>query len=312
VIAIDDVHWADPLTLFALRVLPGRLAASPVAWVLSSRPAPAEAIGGVLTAAEETLTVTRLPLGPLSAEALAELAHDRLGTEPAPPIRELLGRVGGNPFWAVQVIDGLTWRQRQGLDQRDMHAELIRHVQRRMRPLDPEVAELGAERNPGVRSLLGVAQQTRGLVERDPGRLAEAVETFRAGPRPMLLAWALGDHAALAREAGDRATADSRLKEAVTLLEEIGAAPDALADPRLRVAFDARRTRGPKRAAHGRESLTDAERRVAELVSAGHSNRSTAAEIGISPNTVSTHLRAVYSKLGVSSRVQLSNQLREP
>lgn len=35
VIAIDDVHWADRLTRFALRVLPGRLAASPVTWVLA-------------------------------------------------------------------------------------------------------------------------------------------------------------------------------------------------------------------------------------------------------------------------------------
>ena len=36
VIAIDDAHWADRLTRFALRVLPGRLAGSPVTWVLTS------------------------------------------------------------------------------------------------------------------------------------------------------------------------------------------------------------------------------------------------------------------------------------
>jgi hypothetical protein len=31
------VHWADRLTRFALRILPGRLAASPVVWILTSR-----------------------------------------------------------------------------------------------------------------------------------------------------------------------------------------------------------------------------------------------------------------------------------
>jgi DNA-binding NarL/FixJ family response regulator len=48
------------------------------------------------------------------------------------------------------------------------------------------------------------------------------------------------------------------------------------------------------------------ERRVAELICDGHTNRSAAAELHLSPSTINTHLRAVFTKLGVHSRVQLA------
>ena len=61
----------------------------------------------------------------------------------------------------------------------------------------------------------------------------------------------------------------------------------------------------------GWAALTATEYRVVELISAGHSNRSAAAELGVSPNTVNTHLRAVFRKLDVKSRVQLTIAYRE-
>jgi DNA-binding CsgD family transcriptional regulator len=61
----------------------------------------------------------------------------------------------------------------------------------------------------------------------------------------------------------------------------------------------------------GRKPLTDAERRVAYLIADGHTDRSAAKTLGISVNTVSTHIRSAYTKLGVQSRVQLTNTLRE-
>src|SRR5258708_39768011 len=60
----------------------------------------------------------------------------------------------------------------------------------------------------------------------------------------------------------------------------------------------------------GPDSLTEAERRVAVLIAAGHSNRSAATELGVSVNTIGTHLRSAFAKLGVQSRVQLANLLR--
>jgi DNA-binding CsgD family transcriptional regulator len=61
--------------------------------------------------------------------------------------------------------------------------------------------------------------------------------------------------------------------------------------------------------ATGWASLTEAERRVATLISEGHTNKSAASALGVSINTVGTHLRAVFAKLGVQSRVQLANCL---
>jgi DNA-binding CsgD family transcriptional regulator len=57
--------------------------------------------------------------------------------------------------------------------------------------------------------------------------------------------------------------------------------------------------------------LTPTELRVVDLISAGHSNRSAAVELGVSPNTINTHLRSVFRKLDVKSRVQLTNAYRE-
>ena len=57
--------------------------------------------------------------------------------------------------------------------------------------------------------------------------------------------------------------------------------------------------------------LTEAQRRVVYLIADGHTDRSAAKALGISVNTVGTHIRAAYTKLGVQSRVQLTNVLRE-
>jgi DNA-binding CsgD family transcriptional regulator len=50
----------------------------------------------------------------------------------------------------------------------------------------------------------------------------------------------------------------------------------------------------------------DSERRVAELVAEGSTNREAAAALVISMHTVDSHLRHVFGKLGISSRVQLA------
>ena len=176
------------------------------------------------------------------------------------------------------------------------------------------VAELGAQRNPGVSTMAGVALQVRGLVNNDPGALGQAVSILRTAPRPLLLAQALADHAAALTAAGQRAAASERMEEASRRFDAIGAVPGALAGVAISETAHARRKRGAAARpppAHGMPSLTETERRVAELISAGHSSRSAAAELVVSPNTINTHLRSTFTKLGVRSRVQLANLLRE-
>jgi DNA-binding CsgD family transcriptional regulator len=77
--------------------------------------------------------------------------------------------------------------------------------------------------------------------------------------------------------------------------------------PDLRYQRTARRRgRGErKRPTSGRASLTPAERDVVRLVSEGLTNNDIATRLFVSPRTVQTHLTHVYSKLGLTSRVQL-------
>jgi DNA-binding CsgD family transcriptional regulator len=56
----------------------------------------------------------------------------------------------------------------------------------------------------------------------------------------------------------------------------------------------------------GWERLTDTEARVAELVAQGLTNRQVAAKVFMSRHTVDTHLRHIFRKLAIASRVQLA------
>jgi DNA-binding CsgD family transcriptional regulator len=58
------------------------------------------------------------------------------------------------------------------------------------------------------------------------------------------------------------------------------------------------------------EGLTPAERRVADLVAKGLTNREVAATLFLSERTVATHLSHIYAKLGVRSRTELARRLR--
>jgi DNA-binding CsgD family transcriptional regulator len=59
----------------------------------------------------------------------------------------------------------------------------------------------------------------------------------------------------------------------------------------------------------GWELLTPAEREVAELVCTGLTNKQIAATSLCSPHTVDSHLRAIYRKLGVTSRAALAGHV---
>ncbi|MFF7189977.1 helix-turn-helix transcriptional regulator [Streptomyces sp. NPDC008222] len=71
-----------------------------------------------------------------------------------------------------------------------------------------------------------------------------------------------------------------------------------------------RRAAAVERPVQGWEALTASERKVARIIAEGHTNRSAADLLVVSPHTVNTHLTSVFRKLSVSSRVQLANLVR--
>jgi len=66
------------------------------------------------------------------------------------------------------------------------------------------------------------------------------------------------------------------------------------------------RRRSDDVAAAGWESLTGAERRVAELVAQGLTNREAGERLFLSHHTVGFHLRSIFRKLGTNTRVELA------
>ncbi|OBA78154.1 transcriptional regulator [Mycobacterium sp. 1164966.3] len=74
------------------------------------------------------------------------------------------------------------------------------------------------------------------------------------------------------------------------------------------VAYAQRRRGERKRASSGWASLTRAEHDVVKLVSEGLGNKEIAARLFVSPRTVHAHLTHIYTKLGLSSRLQLAQE----
>lgn len=170
-------------------------------------------------------------------------------------------------------------------------------------------AAVAAERNPGVASLDGLALQVRGLVDGDLEVLAKAVERLERSPRVMLRASALADYGSLLLARGERTLGIDALVSASAAYAGLGAAAQSAAVARtLRTAGVAVTPPAlARRPDHGWAALTGAEMAVTEMIIAGHTNRGAARALGISPNTVATHLRSIFTKLDVRSRVQLSN-----
>ncbi|HEX4226887.1 MAG TPA: LuxR C-terminal-related transcriptional regulator, partial [Pseudonocardiaceae bacterium] len=171
------------------------------------------------------------------------------------------------------------------------------------------LAEL-ARRNPDVAAVTGAHLLVQALSTAD---FESALALLRQSPRQLLLARADEEHGRSLVDTEDRKAGLDALDTAHDRYAELGATAAATRVQRILQAAGARRRRWapiPQRPDHGWDALTDMERRVALLIADGHTNRSAAEELVLSPSTISTHLRAVFSKLGVHSRVQLANLVR--
>jgi ATP/maltotriose-dependent transcriptional regulator MalT len=138
------------------------------------------------------------------------------------------------------------------------------------------------------------------------GRAADAAQVARV-PAPPLLAARLRllEGRALAA-AGERPAALVALTEAEAALNDFGAArwrDEAVRELR-RLGHRVRRESGD---ALG--SLTGREREIADLVATGRTNREVAEQLVLSPKTIEAHLRNIYAKLGVRSRVELARSV---
>jgi DNA-binding CsgD family transcriptional regulator/tetratricopeptide (TPR) repeat protein len=165
-----------------------------------------------------------------------------------------------------------------------------------------------ARMNPTVASIRGAACHAEGLFDVDGDALAEAVEWYRKARRPLWLAAGLEDLAGVRSAAAERTVAIPLLEEAMELYFACGATRDVSRTRAiLRAAGVQRRLRTPLAApATGWDALSPAERDVTRLVLEGLTNRGIAERLFISPHTVATHLKHIFLKLDVHSRMELA------
>jgi ATP/maltotriose-dependent transcriptional regulator MalT len=150
----------------------------------------------------------------------------------------------------------------------------------------------------GTASLRATEQSTRGrLMLADGDRAAsvvlqQAVESWHGLGVPYEEATARTLLGQALRMSGDETGATASFDAAARLFDQIGA------------RLDAREALGGKPALPA--GLTEREAQVLRLVAGGLTNNEIAAELFLSPKTVSRHLSNIFTKIGVSSRASAS------
>jgi DNA-binding CsgD family transcriptional regulator len=167
------------------------------------------------------------------------------------------------------------------------------------------------ELNPAIASIAATAAHVRGLLDRSPNDLRAAVELFERTPRRLELATALEDLGDKLMTTADESAIDV-LSRSLSLYTELGATWDARrVRSRLRELGVRRRLVLAEPETHGWAALTTSELAVARLVADGLTNREVADRLFLSPHTVNSHLRHVFTKLGINSRVSLARLARD-
>jgi DNA-binding CsgD family transcriptional regulator len=172
------------------------------------------------------------------------------------------------------------------------------------------VADELARDNPAFDVTAVAAAHCGGIVGQDPARLAHAAATH---PDPWARASASEDLATVLAAMTNQDDAVAHLDDALGGYGHLGAARD-LARVRRRLRRLGVRRRhwvSAERPVAGWESLTETERVTSVLVAQGLSNQQAAERMYVSVHTVAFHLKQIFRKLGISSRVELARLVAE-
>jgi DNA-binding CsgD family transcriptional regulator/tetratricopeptide (TPR) repeat protein len=151
------------------------------------------------------------------------------------------------------------------------------------------------------------ARLCRAQIDDDPEALQQIAAAYEEHGWPLMRAFAIEEAAVRLAAAGRIEEARAAFNDAVRGYAGLGATWDVRrVDARLRPLGIRRGSRTlDQRPESGWAALTDAERRVAELVAMGRSNPDVASELFLSPRTVQTHVSRILRKLGYTSRMDL-------
>jgi DNA-binding CsgD family transcriptional regulator len=167
-------------------------------------------------------------------------------------------------------------------------------------------AKAAATTNPRFSVVRGSALHADGLLEGDSVKLHEAADLY---PDRWCGASAREDLAGLlAKRRSERSSTIRLLESALGAYTAVGAVRDASRVVNKLRDFGVRRgaTRTTEHEGQLPHGLTNTEFAVAELVSQGHTNNEVGRQLFISRHTVAFHLKKVYQKMSVTSRVELA------
>jgi DNA-binding CsgD family transcriptional regulator len=165
--------------------------------------------------------------------------------------------------------------------------------------------------NPVVASIVATAAHVSGLLRNSPDDLDEATKLFEHGSRRLEYGSALED-LGVSLVATDPDAGIDAFSRALAVYVEIGAAWDSRrVRSRLRDLGVRRRIVTAEAELTGWAAITGSELAVVRLVAEGLTNREVAERLFVSPHTVNSHLRHVFAKLGINSRVELARLARD-
>lgn len=158
-----------------------------------------------------------------------------------------------------------------------------------------------------IDATLGVVRTRQGRVDEAHRLLVSAVDRMRSNAPPLMFAQALLELVRIRREVGS--PGDARL-----LLDEARAVIDECSDPGIVRAHLERAAKGVMPVHHQvvrERALTEREREVLRLFEKGMSKREIAQQLYLSLNTIHSHTKSIYRKLGVFSRDDAIARARE-
>jgi DNA-binding CsgD family transcriptional regulator len=158
---------------------------------------------------------------------------------------------------------------------------------------------------------LATAARCRGLLVAANGDASagaalfeRALDEHRLVGQPFELARTLLAKGRIERRARQKAAARRTLQQALEIFDEVGA---PLWTAKARAELDRIGGRAP-----AGDDLTSTERRIAELVAEGKTNKEVAAVLVVAERTVESALTQIYRKLDVRSRTELTRKLAGP
>ncbi len=104
-LVLEDLHWSDAASVFALRRIIRHGASLPLAVVATLRPLPRPSELSSLIA--DLDPGSHQMLGPMEEAAIDRLAARFLGAAPGPELRVQIAMAGGNPLFVLELLDEL-------------------------------------------------------------------------------------------------------------------------------------------------------------------------------------------------------------